>query len=181
MKKLWLFIGRMNPPHKWHIAVIKKALSENDEVLILLWDNWITDISNPLTFEQRKKLLQTYFWENTKLEVNIIKDTKTDSQWVQSIADKIQKFWSIELNIYWWDFQNDSAIIAIQQYELLLWQNVNYIPVDRFLETIEYNWEEFHISATNLRNALRNWDREFVEKICNEELVGEILELFKNT
>ena len=26
MKKLWLFIGRMNPPHKWHIAVIEKAV-----------------------------------------------------------------------------------------------------------------------------------------------------------
>ena len=79
MKKLWLFIGRMNPPHKWHIAVIEKALSENDKVLILLWDNWIVDESNPLTFEQRVWLLQKYFWDNSNLEVDIIKDTKTDN------------------------------------------------------------------------------------------------------
>lgn len=179
MKKLWLFIGRMNPPHKWHIAVIEKALSENDKVLILLWDNWIVDESNPLTFEQRVWLLQKYFWDNSNLEVDIIKDTKTDLEWVQNISSSIQKYWNIELNIYGWDFQNDSAILSIKQYELLLWEKVNYIPVDRFLETIEYKWEDFHISATNLRNALRNWDREFVEKFCNEELLEDIILLFK--
>ncbi len=191
MKKLGLFIGRMNPPSKWHIAVIEKALSENGEALILLWDNWIVDLSNPLTFTQRKSLLNKYFsllvkgrcpkdrGDSESLEISIIKDTKTDLEWVQSIADKIQKFWNIELNIYWWDFENDSAIIAIQQYESLLWEKVNYIPVDRFLETVDYNWGEFHISATNLRNALRNWDREFVEKFCNEELIEEIISYFK--
>jgi hypothetical protein len=178
MKKLWLFIGRMNPPHKWHIAVIEKALSENDDALILLWDNWIVDISNPLTFEQRRNLLQKYFWENFKLEIGIIQDTKTDLQWVQSIADKIQKFWNIELSIYWWDFENDSAIIAIRQYELLLWEKVGYVPVDRFLETVDYNWEEFHISATNLRNALRNWESQFVEKFCNKEILEDIMKYF---
>lgn len=179
MKKLWLFIGRINPPHKWHIAVIKKALSENDQVLVLLWDNWIVNESNPLTFEQRELLLKKYFWENNNLKINIIKDTKTDLEWVQNITSSIQKFWNIELNIYWWDFENDSAILAMKQYEILLWEKVNYIPVDRFLETITYKGEEFHISATNLRNALRNWNREFVEKFCNEELVEEIISYFK--
>lgn len=179
MKKFWLFIWRMNPPHKWHIAVIEKALHENEQVLVLLWCNWIVDLSNPLTFEQRKELLQRYFWESINLEVNIIKDTQTDLEWVQNISASIQKYWNIELNIYWWDFKSDSAILTIKQYELLLSENVSYIPVDRFLETINYNWEEFHISATNLRNALRDWDRGFVEKFCNEELVEEIINYFK--
>jgi hypothetical protein len=169
----------MNPPHKWHIAVIEKALSENEEVLILLWDNWTINESNPLSFEQREWLLNKYFWENSNLSISIIKDTKTDLEWVQDIASSIQDFWNIELNIYWWDFENDSAILAMKQYEILLWEKVNYIPVDRFLETIIYKGEEFHISATNLRNALRNWNREFVEKFCNEELIEEIILLFK--
>ena len=142
MKKLGLFIGRMNPPHKWHIAVIQKALSENDQTLILLWDNWVVDESNPLNFIEREWLLKRYFWNNNNLDTGIIKDTKTDLDWVQSIADKIQKYWNLELNIYWWDFEKDSAIVAMKQYELLLWEKVNYIPVDRFLETIEYNGEE---------------------------------------
>jgi hypothetical protein len=178
MKKLGLFIGRMNPPHKWHIAVIEKALSENEAVLILLWDNWIVDESNPLNFEQRDELLKKYFWEIKALDTEIIKDTKTDLEWVQNIASSIQKYWNLELNIYGWDFENDSAIIAMKQYELLLWEKVNYIPVDRFLESVNYNWEEFHISATNLRNALRNWDRKFVEKFCNKELIEDIIKMF---
>jgi ATP sulfurylase len=179
MKKLGLFIGRMNPPHKWHIAVIKKALSENDQILILLWDNWVTDESNPLSFMQRRWLLQQYFWKINDLDIKIIKDTRTDLEWVQSISDSIQKYWDIELNIYWWDFENDSAILAMKQYELLLCEKVNYVPVDRFLETVNYNWEDFHISATNLRNALRNWDRKFVEKFCNEEILEDIINYFK--
>jgi len=169
----------MNPPSKWHIAVIEKALQENEEVLVLLWCNWIVDESNPLTFKQREKLLQKYFGDNKNLEIDIIKDTQTDLEWVQNIAASIQKYWNIELSIYWWDFQNDSAIRSVKEYELLLSENVTYIPVDRFLETITYKGEKFHISATNLRNALRNWDREFAEKFCNEELVEEIINYFK--
>ena len=180
MKKIWLFIGRMNPPHKWHTSVIQKALWENDEVLVLLWSSGVIDESNPLSFEQRKYLLQKFFWENKNLKINIIKDTKTDEQWVQNISENIKKyFWEdIFLNIYGWDFQNDSAIIAMKQFENILWKNISYIRVDRFLETLEYNGEKFHISATNLRNALRNW--EFVEKFCNKELVEEIIKLFKS-
>jgi hypothetical protein len=179
MKKLWLFIGRMNPPHKWHIVVIEKALQENEQVLVLLWCNGIVDLSNPLTFEQREILLQKYFWNNKNLKIDIIKDTQTDLEWVQNISNSIQKYWNIELNIYWGDFERDSAILTIKKYELLLSENISYIPVDRFLETINYNWEDFHISATNLRNALRDWNREFVEKFCNEELIEEIILYFK--
>lgn len=178
-KTLWLFIWRMNPPHKWHIAVIEKALKENEEVLILLWSNDLLDTNNPLTFEQRKKLLQKYFWENKNLHIFIIKDTQTDLEWVQNLSKSIQKYWEIKLSIYWWDFEKDSAIIAIKEFEHLIWNYISYIYIDRFLETINYNWEGFHISATNLRNALRNWDREFVEKFCNEELVEDIKNYFK--
>lgn len=181
MKKIWLFIGRMNPPHKWHIWVIQKALWENDEVLVLLWSSGIIDESNPLSFGQRKYLLQKFFWENKNLKINIIKDTKTDLQWVWNISEQIKNNFSedIFLNIYGWDFQNDSSIVAMKQFENILWKNIDYISVDRFLETLEYNGEKFHISATNLRNALRNWDKKFVEKFCNQELVEEIIKLFK--
>ena len=113
MKKLWLFIGRMNPPHKGHITVIEKALTENDKVCILLWCNWVIDQSNPLTFQQREILLNKYFWDNKNLEIDIIKDTKTDLEWVQNIASSIQNFWNIELNIYWWDFENFVMFVMI--------------------------------------------------------------------
>lgn len=201
MKKLGLFIGRMNPPHKWHIVVIQKALSENDEVLVLLWSNWSVNESNPLTFKQREKLLIKYFSKKQttpsisiregypedrmgfesfpNLEISIIKDTETDFEWVQNISHSIWKYWNLELNIYWGDFEKDSAIIAMKQYENLLWENINYISVDRFLENITYNSKKYNISATNLRSALINWDREFVEKFCNEELVEDIIYYFK--
>ncbi|MCP4523134.1 MAG: adenylyltransferase/cytidyltransferase family protein, partial [Candidatus Gracilibacteria bacterium] len=146
-KKLGLFIGRMNPPHKGHIAVIEKALSENDQVLILLGSNGDVDENNPLTFEQRKNLLMQYFLpsfrfngrcpkdgggneNNSKIQIDIIKDTKTDVEWVQNISNIIKEYGKIKLNIYGGDFEKDSAIIAIKQHEGLLGDNVKYISID---------------------------------------------------
>ena len=55
---LGLFIGRLNPPHIWHIQIIKRALKENKKVLLLLWTPFETDEKNPLNFYSRKNLLQ---------------------------------------------------------------------------------------------------------------------------
>ena len=81
---LWIFIGRMNPPHIWHIRVIEKALKENSKVLILLWSNWKINSENPLSFENRKILLEKYFWENILIIKNI-KDNKSNKIWVENI------------------------------------------------------------------------------------------------
>ena len=70
---LGLIIGRMNPPHNGHLWTIKKALSENQKVLLLLWTPQKRDLEkNPLTFEQRKNLLEKCFKEEineTKLRI----------------------------------------------------------------------------------------------------------------
>ena len=64
---LGLFIGRMNPPHNWHINTIEKAILENEKVLILLWSPIIEDKdNNPFTFLERKNLLKKWWKsENT--------------------------------------------------------------------------------------------------------------------
>lgn len=179
-KTTWLFIGRLNPPHIWHIWIIEKALRENDEVLILLWDNWNIDISNPLDFFQRKQLLKSYFWEKENLNIKIIKDVISDKKWVKNIFTKINSFSEYKkLNFYYWDFENDSAFNVIKEYKnIFLDYNINYILVDRGLSEILYKWEKKLITSTSLRNALMNKEYNLASKFCSKEIFNKIKEHF---
>jgi len=175
-KKLWVFIGRLNPPHKWHMKTIKQALSENDSVLLLLWDNWSIDENNPLSFVQRKELLENYFSEEDILDIDIIEDHESDEVWVKNIWKKIQEYkWVEKLKIYGWDFENDSAIQVIKEYEPSLGvKDVQYEELDRKKSTVIHNGKEYAISSTNLRQALRDQNHELALKLCNGELLEKI-------
>lgn len=56
--KIGVFLGRLQPPHKGHLAVIEKALSECDKVVIIIGSSNKKDtLRNPFSFELRKTLL----------------------------------------------------------------------------------------------------------------------------
>lgn len=169
--KLGLFIGRMNPPHIGHTKVIKKALLENDIVLVLLGSvsrdvslkrlndrsnlhNKLSyDNKNPLTYLQRKMLLQKLFWKS--LIIWEILDTLSDQQWVSDIAEQVHIHNPETLSIYWGDFTSDSAILALKEYEdKLLVADVEYKQIDRFLKPINLDGQEYDISGTTFRKAL---------------------------
>jgi len=153
---LGLFIGRLNPPHIWHIQIIEKALKENNQVLVLLWSPILSDENNPLNFEQRKELLENKF--NNKLIIKEILDTDSDIDWVKSILEKIKNISEKKINFYWWDFKNDSAYLVLKEYENLFKNyKINYIENNRNNSFIEYNKKEYLISATNFRKALNSW------------------------
>lgn len=176
--RLGLFIGRMNPPHIWHIWVIKKALSENDSVLVLLWGNNTVDNSNPLSYGQRKFLLQKVFGD--ELIIWEILDRPTDEQWVWDIAQQVNFYNSTDLSIYWGDFVDDSAILALKKYqEKLNVGNIKYKLVDRFSKIIHLDGILYEISATNFRKALEEDHRELLEKLADEIVLNDIKEMLK--
>jgi len=174
---LWLFIGRLNPPHIGHINIIKKALAENDNVLLLLWDNWIKSENNPLLFTERKILLDDYF-QNQNLKIQIIEDDMSDQIWTQNIWKAIQQYTNLKtLNIYGGDFKNDSAIQVLKQYEKYLeTDNIAYKLVSRENSKVVFQWQEYLVSSTNLRQALREQDYDliklFVEKTMYEQIIN---------
>lgn len=177
---IWLFIWRLNPPHIGHIWIIEKALIQNEKVLVLLWNSWIIDENNPLTFIQRKELLNLYFWERKNIKIEILEDIISDKKWVDNIYDKITSYSEDkELKFYYWDFQNDSAFNVFKEYQnLFLSFNINYTLVDRSISEIIYNWEKILVSSTNLRKALLLKDYSLALKFCNKEVFSEIKEYF---
>lgn len=172
MKKIWLFIWRMNPPHIWHKKIIDKSLSENDKTIIFLWSIDKKDETNPLSFLERKKILEKVyksFIDNKKLFILWIKDNPDDEIWLKEIVlelNNITNTKDIILNIYGWDFKNDYAIKVIKQYNHLFEiEKINFIEISRDNFFIEYKWEKVKVSSTLLRKAIKEWNNCMIKKV----------------
>ena len=165
MQKIWIFIWRLNPPHIWHIKVIKTSLKDNDKTIIFLWSSNITDKKNPFSYEDRKNFLEKIF-KNKSLIIDFIEDFPSDEIWCKKLWKKIKKYLKnreVKITFYWWDFKNDSAIIAIKYNLKHLWfENIDFFEVYR-KNILLPTWEE--ISSTNLRNHLENWDFIWAKKL----------------
>lgn len=174
---LWLFIGRLNPPHIWHISIIDKALSENDRVIVLIWSKNIIDEQNPLYFNEIKEILLLKYKDNKKLEILELRDDRSDLIWIYNIYKILFEKWKgiNDINLYAWDFKNDSAYNIIKKYENHFNNfSFNYIEQSRENSFVNYNWQKIPISATNLRQALRNKDYDLVNILCDENVVEKI-------
>ena len=200
MKKLWVFIWRLNPPHNWHLAIIDKALSENDKVLILIWTKKDRDDKNPLNFEQIMEILsQKYnFKDRERIEIRNLPDFPTDEEWIIYLNMFLFEVylntssctpWFYKMNMYFGDMKNDSAYTVIQEYrnELsthLVWSathdyDIDFIEVTRKNSYIEYKWKKYEISSTNFRQALREKNYDLAKKFTDEKLFPKIQEFFE--
>lgn len=174
---LWLFIGRLNPPHIWHISIIDKALLENEKVLVLIWTKEDRDQNNPFSFLEIKDILLLKYKDNKKLEILELRDDRSDLIWIYNIYKILfEKWWGInDISLYAWDFKNDSAYTIIKKHESHFNNfKFNYIEQSRENSFVSHNWQKISISATNLRQALRDKDYDLVDKLCDEKMVEEI-------
>ncbi len=65
-KKYSLFIGRYQPLHKGHIALIKTVLNEGKDVLVALRETPMNK-ENPYSISERKKMFSDVFGERVKV------------------------------------------------------------------------------------------------------------------
>lgn len=178
---LWLFIWRMNPPHIGHLSIIDKMIEENDFVLVLVGTMKNRDEKNPLEFKQIKELLSLKYNFNNKLKIVELKDDSSDLVWVFSIYKILyENFqWITTINFYWWDFSNDSAYRVLSENKNhLISYNLNFIEKSRKDSLVDFDWEKYEISATNLRQALRLWKFDLASKFCDYKMFEEIKKYF---
>lgn len=106
-KKFALVVGRFQPFHKGHRFLIEKAVSENDIVAICIGS---ARESDPLTLEERKKVLDEYLKKTNisgkSVAIVHVKDVKTDEMWVKNLkkecdmTDKTDnKFYSADTDL----------------------------------------------------------------------------------
>jgi bifunctional NMN adenylyltransferase/nudix hydrolase len=91
LKDYAFVIGRFQPYHKGHHALIHRAFQEADNVIVVIGDTGCRpDFRNPWTFEERKTWIEG-IWESAKTEhqsivcVQVEDAPYDDATWVQSV------------------------------------------------------------------------------------------------
>ncbi len=98
MSKVYVYIGRFQIPHVGHESVMKHAINEGNDVLILIGSsNTPRSRKNPFSFEERKEMVQNItnkYKGNKKVSILALPDFEKDQDWV----DEVQKLVSSSSN-----------------------------------------------------------------------------------
>lgn len=146
---LLIFIGRFQPFHKGHLAVIEEGLSRARHVLVLVGsaDN-PRSIRNPWSFAERKQMMLQAFpvAEQARVHAAPLKDVMyNDHAWVKAVQATVDKF----LAEHYQEFPEGPKIGLIghskdkSSYYLKLFPQWQSVPVENFAD----------VSATPIREA----------------------------
>lgn len=170
MSTKWgVFIGRMQPVHNGHLFLIKKALEENDRVLILLGSsNKRGTIRNPLDYISRKHLLEFALEEDNEIDKKRI-TISTLPDWTMESDKDSDKTWGrylyynivsrIECKQFSLYYSDDASILDDWFEGIEVRQHINYRCIGR-----EHIFDG--LSATKIRQALLDENKEYVERYC---------------
>ncbi len=175
--KIWIFIGRLNPPHKWHLNTIKKSLKFNDLTIVILGSANVFDEFNPFDVITRWQMIEEYFDNDESLILESIDDIESDKEWTKEIWDIVRVYSESnpELSIYWWDFENDSAINVLKEFDWELWfDNKNFIEFSRYDHSFDHAWEKKYYSSTLVRECLKKGDSELLKKLIPNDILKKI-------
>ena len=144
----------------------------------MLWSPIIEDKdNNPLTFLERKNLLEKYLKNDEKVKILELPDEKSDLIWTLHVYKRIcDNFPNIsKVNFYFWDKENDSAYICVKEYlEYFFNVKINFVEISRkksFVGSLELSW-------TNFRKLLREKKFDLEEKFTKKEIFDEIKKYF---
>lgn len=89
-----VFIGRFQPAHLGHLAVIHEALKYARQVIVLVGSAWqARSLRNPWSFEERSRMLRSAFDsdENARLEIVPLLDALYNNDvWVSDVQRKVR-------------------------------------------------------------------------------------------
>lgn len=89
-----VFIGRFQPPHLGHLAVIHKALKRARQVIVLVGSAWqARSLRNPWRFDERQAMLRSCFDDddNRRLDIEPLLDALyNDDVWVRDVQRKVR-------------------------------------------------------------------------------------------
>ena len=90
-----LFVGRFQPFHLGHLADIKAALKECDELIIAVGSSQHSHTAdNPFSFEERVRMIEdTLIAEGVEhYTIFAVPDVNDDSRWVEHVETLVPKF-----------------------------------------------------------------------------------------
>ena len=165
-----VYIGRMQPPTKAHIANIKTALSLADYVIVLLGSsNQPRTIKNPWNVVERSAMILNQIppIDSDRLRIDQIVDYRyNDQDWVQQIQHKVKKF-TFGVNnptigiigckkdntSYYLDYFPQWKLIEIDPIDDI---NASTVREDYFNKSL-FQWKDKELISPELANFLKRW------------------------
>lgn len=187
-EKIGVFLSRMQPLHIGHIGMIRKALAENDRVIILIGSsNKEGTVRNPMGVRIRRKIFDEALLEEfskNELERIIVKE----------LPD-----WSSEddfaSNLEWGRYLYYNVVsVSGSRYFSMYFSDEPQIIQNWFQDDIIKNRVELRIfernnmfeavSSTKIRNAFLNNDMDYIKKSVPNSVVkrfDEIKDMLEKT
>ncbi|MBZ5487899.1 bifunctional nicotinamide-nucleotide adenylyltransferase/Nudix hydroxylase [Halomonas aquamarina] len=89
-----VFIGRFQPPHLGHLAILREALKQARQVIVLAGSAWqARSLRNPWQFDERQIMIRSMFGQadNQRLEITPLLDALyNDDVWVRDVQRKVR-------------------------------------------------------------------------------------------
>ena len=179
MKKVGVFLARMLPVHNAHLYLVRKALDENDKVLIVLGsENKVDMLRNPYDISLREEMLRECLTDedNKKLEIVTLPDWSMESD---KESDKI-----------WGRYFYYNVVSRINQKRFSIYYSDDPKILDSWFndtEVREYityrNFERSSIfeglSSTKIRNAFIEDNEDYIKEYCPESVQKRFVYLKK--
>ncbi len=83
-----LYIGRFEPPHSGHLALVQRALDSAPQVIVIMGSAWqVRSPKNPFTWPEREAMLRAALpaADNARLQVLPVRDYYNEAVWVQAV------------------------------------------------------------------------------------------------
>ena len=172
MKKVGVFLSRMQPIHNAHLWMIQNVLKDNDEALVMIGSaNKFGTERNPLDINLRKELVKSAliekFGQEYDKKIKIIEfpdwsseENNDDKEWGRLIYYNVVGNMGIKEFSY---YCSENAEMIKGWFEEELRQRINF---KFFSRNNEFNG----LSATKVREAILNNDDEYIKKYCPKEV-----------
>lgn len=166
MKKVGVFLARMQPVHNAHLFLVNKALEENDKVLIVLGsENKVDMLRNPYDITLREQMLRECLTEedNNKLDIVTLPDWSKESDkeddkiWGRYFYyNVVSRIGQKRFSLYYSDDPNilDSWFKDTEIFEYITYRN------------FERNTLFEGLSSTKIRDAFTENNKVYIKKYC---------------
>ncbi len=175
MKKVGVFLSRMQPIHNAHLWMIQNVLKDNDEALVMIGSaNKFGTERNPLDINLRKELVKSAliekFGQEYDKKIKIIEfpdwsseENNDDKEWGRLIYYNVVGNMGVKEFSY---YCSEDIDMIKGWFEEELRQRINF----RFFSR---NNEFNGLSATKVREAILNNDNEYIKKYCPIEVFAK--------
>lgn len=162
MQKIWVYLGRFNPIHRWHEAVIDRMIAEHGDncLLILGSSNVSQSAHDPFSYAEREQFVKMLYPD---LRISPLPDYPTDDERLHKLDEVIHNNFP--------DRGRDSMVFragAEKEVSWLVDDGMQIRIVDRFDGSTPV------VSATQVREALRRG--ESIDGMVNEVLIPIVQE-----